>query len=101
LLMTYSRSTAIRAALLGAGFHVARGAGSGPKAETTVAYTAGPATCSTASSANARTARGFELLPPEWLRRWEASQAKYPFDVPADALDSFAEKIRRHPQFMS
>jgi len=85
-LLTYSRSTAIRAALLGAGFYVAKGMGSGPKSETTVALTGVQR-------------HGFDLLTADWLRRWEASQAKFPFDVPADALASFAEKIRSHPQF--
>ena len=87
-LMTYSRSTAIRAALLGAGFHVAKGVGTGPKSETTVAFV-GSNRC------------GFELLDGDWLRRWEASQAKFPFDIPAQEQGDFAEKIRRRQQFLN
>jgi queuine tRNA-ribosyltransferase len=38
-LFTYSASTAVRAALLWAGFRVAEGVGTGPKATTTIAFT--------------------------------------------------------------
>ena len=95
-LMTYSRSTAIRAALLGAGFHVAIGVGSGPKSETTIAFLTGMAERSPRAPVG-----GLRLLPADWLRRWEASQAKFPFDVPESAREAFAETIRRHPQFQN
>ena len=38
-LYTYSASTAVRGALLAAGFFVAQGIGTGPKSETTIAFT--------------------------------------------------------------
>lgn len=86
-LFTYSASTAVRSALLGAGFYVARGRGTGPKEETTVALTL---------PEEAR------LLGKEWLERWERSGAKYPSDL-ADATEleraRFAARIRSHQQF--
>src|SRR5690606_7571124 len=64
-LFTYSGSTAVRATLLAAGFHVAKGAPTGPKAETTIALTGEIST-------------GRELLGAEWLSRWERSDARLP-----------------------
>jgi len=85
-LYTYSSSTAVRAALLAAGFFVAPGVSSGPVANTTVAYCAWPEVKQ-------------DLLGPEWLDRWNRSQAKYPGGLPPEAKEDFESKILRHPQF--
>ncbi len=90
-LFTYSASTAVRAALIGAGFHVARGAATGTKTQTTLAMT---------PLAAARAAvRGRVLLGTTWLERWRRSDARFPADVPPEAHDAFAERIVTAPQF--
>ena len=90
-LFTYTCSTAARAALLAAGFFVAKGRPAGVKEETTIALT--PAALATPS------ARRYELLAAEWIGRWNRSQAKFPSEIPADQRPAFAEQIRRHRQF--
>ncbi len=90
-LFTYSASTAVRAALLAAGFHVGRGAPTGTKEETTVAMT--PA------AVLRHAARGRALLGVEWLDRFRRSDARFPSDVPADGHVAFAERILGLPQF--
>lgn len=76
-LITYTNSTAIRSAMLAAGFHVARGVASGPKEETTIAMTAPIA--------------GHALLGREWLERRARSTATVSPDVERAVL--------AHPQF--
>jgi queuine tRNA-ribosyltransferase len=91
LLLTYSRSTAVRSALLGAGFFVGQGLPSGPKPETTVA----------ATRARDLQRCGRPLLGPEWLKRWERSQARFPGDIEAathEKKSEFEGLIRNHPQ---
>ncbi len=90
-LFTYSASTAVRAALLAAGFHVARGVPTGTKPETTVAM-APPAS-------RHAPARGRVLLDAEWLERWRRSDAKFPSDVPAARHAIVTERILGAPQF--
>jgi queuine tRNA-ribosyltransferase len=87
-LYTYSYSTSVRAAMLAAGFHVAKGRGTGPKAETTIAL----------SPKAALTAHGHELLGKEWLNKWQRSDAQAPFGSAAED-GSWRETIRNHPQF--
>ncbi|MCA1480937.1 MnmC family methyltransferase, partial [Bradyrhizobium sp. NBAIM08] len=65
-LFTYSTSTAVRAALLAAGWHVARGAGTGVKTETTIALTPAAAP------------GPWPRLGASWLARWERSHVQYP-----------------------
>jgi len=89
-LYTYSYSTSVRAAMLAAGFHVAKGRGTGPKAETTIGL----------SPRAALTAHGHELLGKEWLEKWQRSDAQAPFGSAAED-DSWREAIRNHPQFVS
>jgi len=87
-LFTYTCSTAVRSAMLAAGFYVAKGRGTGPKAETTIAL----------SAPSSDSARRHELLGAEWLARWSRSDAKAPFgsrDDDASACNAVAE----HPQF--
>ena len=69
-LYTYSASTAVRVALLSAGFFVAQGVGIGPKTETTIAF-------NRAESA-ARHPLAPRLLDQKWLARWRRSEAKFP-----------------------
>ena len=91
-LYTYSASTAIRAALLGAGFHVARGMPIAPKTETTVACTH-PACLQVAGEPAP------PLLDHLWLDRWERSGAKFPADIAPDQQAEFERRIRTHAQF--
>jgi queuine tRNA-ribosyltransferase len=90
-LFTYSCSTPIRAALLGAGFYVARGCSIGEKQETTIALT--PAACSPGS------AYRHELLTSDWLEKWGRSGAKFPAGLEADQYAAFERVIIEHPQF--
>jgi queuine tRNA-ribosyltransferase len=92
-LFTYSAATPVRAALLVAGFLVARGAPTGTKQETTLAMT--PA------AARRATARGRVLLGPEWLERWRRSDAKFPSDVDEARHALFAERMLGLPQLRS
>ena len=90
-LFTYTCSTANRAALLAAGFFVARGRNAGDKTETTIALT--PAALDSAPT------RKRDLLSRDWLARWEHSAAKFPTDVAPNERSAFEEIIRGHEQF--
>ena len=85
---TYSTSTAVRAGFLAAGFHVAQGAPTGPKVQTTVALTSG-----------ALPWRKDYLLGKEWLERWERSGAQYPLTLSGENEPEMLERVRNHPQF--
>lgn len=89
-LFTYTCSTANRAALLAAGFFVARGRNAGEKIETTIALTP-------AGFAAHRWRR--DLLSRDWLARWERSAAKFPGDVAPNERSAFEKTIRDHEQF--
>lgn len=88
-LFTYSASTAVRAALLAAGFYVAIGKGMGSREESTIACT--PAIAETASR------RAF--LSPAWLEKWQRSQAQFPADTAPETIPNLTPKILQHPQF--
>jgi queuine tRNA-ribosyltransferase len=75
-LFTYSTATAVRSALLLAGFAVGHGDASGPKEETTAA-----------ALPPALPARP---LDARWLARLGRSSAPFPADAPADALGRIA-----------
>jgi queuine tRNA-ribosyltransferase len=90
-LFTYTCSTANRAALLAAGFFVARGRNAGDKTETTIAFT--PAALDLARKEKR------DLLSRDWLARWERSTAKFPTDVPPNERSAFEKIIRAHEQF--
>ena len=90
-LTTYTCSTANRAALLAAGFFVARGRSAGEKVETTIALT--PAAARKVSK------RQRDLLSRDWLAKWERSDAKYPADVAPNERAAFEKIIRDHEQF--
>jgi queuine tRNA-ribosyltransferase len=87
-LYTYTYSTSVRAAMLAAGFYVAKGRGTGPKGETTVGL----------SPRAAAAAHGRELLGQEWLAKWRRSDAQVPFGS-TDQDDSWREAVLAHPQF--
>jgi tRNA U34 5-methylaminomethyl-2-thiouridine-forming methyltransferase MnmC len=85
LLMTYSRATSVRAAMLVAGFFVGVGIASGSKDETTQASTH-PLTLS-------------KPLDQSWLKRWEISSKPYPPNLASDEMIAFRDSLMRHPQF--
>ena len=91
-LYTYSAATGVRVALLSAGFHVAAGVGTGPKADTTVAFT--------------RAEPGFArenapaLLGEAWLARWRRSDSKTPATLPPATRSALEQQIESHPQFV-
>jgi queuine tRNA-ribosyltransferase len=80
-LFTYSTATAVRSALLLAGFHVGVGDPSGPKTGTTAAAV---------DAADLK-----RPLDRRWLERLARSSAPFPEDARGDALD----RIRAHAQF--
>jgi len=90
-LFTYSASTVVRAAMLGAGFVVGRGAPTGRRPETTLAMT--PA------AARHADVRGRTLLGPEWLAQWRRSDAKFPLDVSRSGEAALAARIEGLAQF--
>ncbi len=90
-LFTYTCSTAIRAAFLAAGFHVAKGRATGPKSETTVALTPVAA----AAPASAR----YDFLSGDWLGKWGRSGAKFPAGISSEEQPAFEVAILSHPQF--
>ena len=85
-LFTYTYSTQVRAAMLAAGFHVAKGRATGPKAETTIGL-----------SPLAAARHGHELLGAEWLSRWQRSEAQVPLGASGD--DAWRAAVVGHPQF--
>ncbi|MCX6966526.1 MAG: tRNA guanosine(34) transglycosylase Tgt [Verrucomicrobia bacterium] len=88
-LFTYTCSTAIRAALLVAGFHIARGRSTGLKQETTIALT--PGACGTACR--------HELLGLDWLEKWKRSGAQFPAGLNAEERPGFERAMLNHAQF--
>lgn len=90
-LFTYSASTAARAAMLAAGFHVGPGEPTGSRPETTLAMT--PAAAKRALD------RGRRVLGRDWLDRWRRSHASLPSDVGRDRAPSIGERIVGHEQF--
>ena len=91
-LYTYSAATAVRVALLSAGFLVAQGVGTGPKSETTIAFN------------RAESAAQHPLAPPlldhKWLARWRRSSAKFPATMAPAEQAQFAAMIEGHRQFL-
>ncbi len=89
-LFTYTYSTSVRAAMLAAGFYVAKGRATGPKGETTIGL----------SERAADATHGHELLGAEWLAKWQRSDAQVPFGSRMDD-DLWREAVLTHPQFQS
>lgn len=92
-LYTYSVSTAVRVALLTAGFFVAEGTATGPKEATTIAFTR-----ATGAREHPLSPR---LLGQQWLTRWRRSHAKFPTTLANDNRADFEKLIETHPQFFS
>jgi len=90
-LYTYSAATAARVALLTAGFFVGEGVGTGPKANTTIAFTR-----LTAAATHPLQPR---LLGDEWLMRWRRSGSKFPAGLPLAERAVFEQRIEGHEQF--
>lgn len=89
-LYTYSASTAVRVALLTAGFFVAEGVGTGPKAATTIAFNR-----ATGAKEHPRLPR---LLGREWLVRWRRSHVQFPPTLTAEEKEHVARLIETHQQ---
>jgi queuine tRNA-ribosyltransferase len=89
-LFTYTYSTRVRVAMLAAGFYVAKGRASGPKAETTIGL-----------SPQAAGSHERELLGAEWLGRWRRSDAQAPFggDDDDEGGGAWRNAVSGHPQF--
>jgi queuine tRNA-ribosyltransferase len=94
-LLTYSTSTAVRAAMLAAGFYVKPGVGVPPRSESTLAMTraAWERYCAERSGTDA-------ALAQPWLERWERSSARFPYGLPPAKELEFAAAVRQHPQFV-
>jgi queuine tRNA-ribosyltransferase len=90
-LYTYSASTAVRVALLTAGFFVAEGVGTGPKSGTTIAFTR-----ANGASHHPLSPR---LLGQVWLTRWRRSDAKFPHALSDEEKADFEKFIEMHQQF--
>jgi len=87
-LFTYSSSTMVRAALLASGFFVSPGTGSGPKAETTIAFTK-----------KGIFSDNMKMLDHQWLRRFERSTSKFKEDSPNEEKEEIYDKVTSHVQF--
>lgn len=81
-LITYSASTAIRAALLAAGYRVALGVPSGPKQSTTVA------------TRGIRREYLGKYLDTNWISKWERSDNPYPPLLEPDMWNEFQKAMR-------
>jgi queuine tRNA-ribosyltransferase len=92
-LYTYSSATAVRVALLAAGFHVGVGVGTGPRAATTIAFTHADLAASHPLKPS--------LLGADWLARWHRSTSQYPANLPESEKPAFSAAILNHPQFSS
>lgn len=92
-LYTYSAATAVRVALLSAGFYVSEGSATGPKASTTVAFSHRENLIGHPAESS--------LLGAAWLDRWRRSSSQFPARLPAMDRPNFAQRIENHPQFTS
>ncbi|MPZ78393.1 MAG: tRNA guanosine(34) transglycosylase Tgt [Deltaproteobacteria bacterium] len=92
-LYTYSASTAVRVSLLTAGFFVAEGIGTGPKPDTTIAFTRAKGAGDHPQSPR--------LLGQEWLTRWRRSGSKFPMNLSIEERPHFERLIETHQQFLS
>jgi queuine tRNA-ribosyltransferase len=90
-LYTYSSATSVRVTLLTAGFFVAPGVGTGPKADTTLAFTQ--------PHGAKQHPLAPKLLGAEWLARWHRSGSKFPPGLPEEEKPAFEKRVESHPQF--
>ena len=91
-LYTYSASTAVRVALLAAGFFVAAGIGTGPKSTTTMAFTK-------ETGAKDHPLQP-QLLGQQWLTRWRRSHVQFPSTLTYKEREHYNQLIEMHPQFV-
>lgn len=94
-LYTYTASTAVRAALLWAGFWVAAGVGIGPKATTTIACSFAPAEPVPFEGTDG----AVPWLGDDWLARWRRSDARYPSGLSEIDQAAYCLRIESHRQF--
>ncbi len=87
-LFTYSSSTMVRAALLAAGFYTGSGKGTGPKSETTAAFT----------SLDIKNS-DIKLLGIDWLERFKRSSAKFSENTSEHEKEEIEKLIISHRQF--
>lgn len=92
-LYTYSTSTASRAAMLAAGFFVAKAPGVGARSECTVALT--PKAWATLDLP----ANGLEALGDAWFSRWTRSHARHPHGTDPADYATIEARIKAHEQF--
>lgn len=85
LLLTYSRATPIRVALLFAGFFVGQGMATGLKEETTQASTL--------------LAALHIPLGKSWLQRWNRSHKQNAFGAGSGQIEEIRQFVLQHPQF--
>ena len=90
-LFTYTCSTAIRAALLAAGFHIAKGRSIGEKRETTIALTPAARLLPSAGC--------HEIFGADWREKWQRSGAKFPAGITEEQQPDFTRIILGHAQF--
>jgi queuine tRNA-ribosyltransferase len=90
-LYTYSAATAVRVAMLRAGFFVAEGIATGPKAATTIAF-------NRAEGAGEHPQKP-PLLDARWLERWRRSGSRFPPDASPLEKEQITAAIEFHPQF--
>jgi queuine tRNA-ribosyltransferase len=83
VLYTYTNSTAARVALLVAGFYIGAGAGTGPKAQTTIATTRPNAA----------------MLGTEFLDKWRRSSARWPAGLPEAERAAVEAALLAHRQW--
>ena len=81
---TYSNSTAVRVALLLAGFWVGPGPGSGPKSQTTIAWSGSPAG---------------PVFDSQFLVKWSVSSRRWPADVEPAEEEGMERVLRSHAQW--
>jgi queuine tRNA-ribosyltransferase len=87
-LFTYSSSTMVRGALLAAGFFVGAGAATGPRTDTTAAFTSPEAINPEIG-----------LLGEKWLERFRRSEAPFSEGLSEDERAVLKSLILNHPQF--
>jgi queuine tRNA-ribosyltransferase len=96
-LFTYTNSTAIRTALLAAGFWMARGVSTGPKTETSAGYFSNGKQDISAWLKDEQPRP--VLLGQDWIAKRSRSTAKYPSDVYAANCAEIDARLLQHPQF--
>lgn len=81
---TYSNSTRVRAALLASGFYLGIGVATGPKTETSVAWTH---------------PEGRPIVGRAFLERWRRSSARWPLSATAEEQAEIEAMVEAHPQW--